>query len=36
MHCIESLQGSYRNAIIDAFSVRADCSSARKFTFPTT
>ena len=23
MHCIESLQGSYRNAIIDAFSVRA-------------
>ena len=23
MHCVESLQGSYRNAIIDAFSVRA-------------
>ena len=23
MHCVETLQGSYRNAIIDAFSVRA-------------
>ena len=23
MHCVESLNGSYRNAIIDAFSVRA-------------